>query len=493
MPYPTKESLPDAVKDNLPSEAQEIWRNAFNSAAKQFPGDEEKANKIAWDAIKTAGWTKDGEKWVKNSRDQDYSVWTSMKARCSNENDKDYARYGGRGIAVCERWRNSFEDFMKDMGVRSEGYTIERLNNDGNYEPKNCKWVDRATQAKNRNHALLHEFDAEVFSIGTWNGDNYSEADLDDMVKNFDLLKNEIKPPVKLGHNEKQTQDGQPALGWVSKVKRVGSKLIATLSSVPDIVHKALQSGRYKRVSSEIYWNYKSGESTFKRVLAGVALLGADIPAVTNLEDLEAFLSQSTDKGSFDKIAAYSFDVDEAGNISDKEEIMSEEMRRKYEAEIKVEKDLKEVAEKEARDYKAELDTIKKADAEKARKTEAENLKSFCETMVEAGKMTPAGRDIILEDGKHAYTEDGKIIIDAERFQKYVETHGKVLDLSEVGGKGKKEDKNYSTANEELAGKAQKYSVEKKCDYSTAIQAVLAEDKDLADRYISETEKMKEE
>ena len=62
MPYPTKESLPDAVKDNLPSEAQEIWRNAFNSADKQFPGDEEKADKVAWSAVKNAGWIKDGEK-----------------------------------------------------------------------------------------------------------------------------------------------------------------------------------------------------------------------------------------------------------------------------------------------------------------------------------------------------------------------------------------------------------------------------------------------
>ena len=491
MPYPTSESLPDAVKDNLPSEAQETWRNAFNGA----DGDEEKANKTAWDAVKSAGWIKEGEKWIKHSRDQDYSVWTSMKARCSNENDKDYARYGGRGITVCDRWQNSFEDFMKDMGARPEGHTIERLNNDGDYEPKNCKWVDRATQAKNRNHAVTHEFDAEVFSVGTWNGDKYSEADLDDMIKNFDLLKNEIKPPVKLGHNEKQTQDGQPALGWVSKLKRVGDKVIATLSSVPDIVHKALQSGRYKRVSSEIYWNYKSGENIFKRVLAGVALLGADIPAVTNLEDLGAFLSQSTDTGSFDKIAAYSFDVDNAGTIQKfKEEKQMDELKKKYETDIKIEKDAKEAAEKEARDYKDQLDTIKKAEAEKAKETEGENLKSFCETMVEAGKMTPVGRDIILEDGKHSYTEDGKIIIDAEKFQKYVETHGKILDVSEVGNKGgKKDDEKYATANEELAGKAQKYSVEKKVDYSTAIQAVLEEDKDLADRYMQETEKMKED
>ncbi len=484
MPYPTNDSLPDAVKSKLPPEAQEVWRNAFNEALKQTPDDEGKATTMAWTAVKDAGWIKEDDKWVKHTRDQTYSVWTSMKARCHNQNDKDYARYGGRGIVVCERWQASFEDFIKDMGSRPDGHTIERINNNGNYEPKNCKWVDRATQAKNRNHAMTHEFDAEVFSVGTWHGDKYSETDLDDMVKNFDSLKEKIKPPVKLGHNDKQTQDGQPSLGWVTGLKRIGSKLIATLTSVPDIVHKALQSGRYKRVSSEVYWNYKSGNETFKRVLAGVALLGADIPEVNNLEDLTAFLSQSTGKpGSFDEIKAYSFDVNDDGDIKNKEDNNVDE---KLKAE-------NEALKKKIEALQGQLDAMKGKEKEAGQKGEEDKLKAFCEERVKDGKMTPAGRDIILNGGKHSYAEDNKIILNIEDVQKYMETSWETMDIKELGVKGKtKDNKEYKTADEELAAKAQAYSGEHKIDYSTAIQAVLAEDHKLATWYVQETEDVRE-
>jgi hypothetical protein len=91
------------------------------------------------------------------TNDQDYSIWTSMKSRCNNPNDKDYAYYGGKGVKVCQKWQDSFEDFMKDMGPRPKGFTIERLNNDGNYEPRNCKWVSRADQSRNRNMVELKE------------------------------------------------------------------------------------------------------------------------------------------------------------------------------------------------------------------------------------------------------------------------------------------------------------------------------------------------
>jgi hypothetical protein len=82
-------------------------------------------------------------------RTRAYQIWRSMVARCSNPNRSDWSYYGGRGITVCDRWR-IFEHFLEDMGEPQPGLTIDRINGEGNYEPGNCRWATRATQAANR-------------------------------------------------------------------------------------------------------------------------------------------------------------------------------------------------------------------------------------------------------------------------------------------------------------------------------------------------------
>lgn len=81
----------------------------------------------------------------------EFYSWTNMKTRCFNKKSQDYEDYGGRGITVCERWKNSFKNFVEDMGLKPAGkYSIDRLNTNGNYELGNCRWGTDEQQARNK-------------------------------------------------------------------------------------------------------------------------------------------------------------------------------------------------------------------------------------------------------------------------------------------------------------------------------------------------------
>ena len=90
----------------------------------------------------------------RNIYSPEYQAWVNMRARCYNPSATQYADYGGRGIQVCEEWRDSFSAFYESLGPRPDGTSLDRIDNSGNYTPANCRWADRATQNANKRRNL---------------------------------------------------------------------------------------------------------------------------------------------------------------------------------------------------------------------------------------------------------------------------------------------------------------------------------------------------
>ena len=100
---------------------------------------------------------------------KEYSCWQGMNHRCYYKSNTYYHRYGGRGIKVCDRWRFSFENFLSDMGLApSKNHSLDRIDNDGNYEPSNCRWAEYEQQCNNKSRCRIVTCLGKSLSIAQW-------------------------------------------------------------------------------------------------------------------------------------------------------------------------------------------------------------------------------------------------------------------------------------------------------------------------------------
>lgn len=257
----------------------------------------------------------------------------------------------------------------------------------------------------------------EIFSVGQWNSDSFTQEDLQGIVKTFEETKAGVKPYIKLGHDKNQKiaensglqKDGLPSLGWVDKMYIKGDKLVADFTDIPKKVYDLIKVGAYKKVSCEMFFNVKIKERKFKHLLTAVSLLGADTPAVMNLNDIHAlyFESEETPRVYLDQALEFKFE-----ETKRKESIMS-----KTENEIKLELDLdtqkkafaaeKEKADKlaaEKEEQEKELAALKEFKAEAEKKAIAaelaikeEKVKAFTSSLVSEKLATPAMKPLITE------------------------------------------------------------------------------------------------
>lgn len=137
----------------------------------------------------------------------------------------------------------------------------------------------------------------EIMSVGRWNGHSIMLSTLENVVKGFEATREFALPVLKLGHNTEQellASDGLPAAGWVTNVYIQGKKLLADFQDIPEKIFKLIKNKAYRKVSVEIFQGYKFKGKEFNDLLGAVALLGADMPAMKNLNDIVALYSSDT-------------------------------------------------------------------------------------------------------------------------------------------------------------------------------------------------------
>lgn len=148
------------------------------------------------------------------SKSLEYDIWVHIKQRCTNPENKAFHNYGKRQITMCDRWIESFENFYADMGRKPKGLSVERRDNDGNYEPSNCYWGTRSEQSRNRRDNIWLEHDGENMVLQDWaNRFNVNATSLKrwlkkmTMVEIINKLKNykikKRKPSFRLTHESK--------------------------------------------------------------------------------------------------------------------------------------------------------------------------------------------------------------------------------------------------------------------------------------------------
>jgi len=172
----------------------------------------------------------------------EYRAWQGMKDRCYNINSIPYKSYGGRGIVVCDEWKNSFSSFLLDMGKRpSNLYSIDRYpNNDGNYEPNNCRWATKKEQAINRRSSNFIEYDGERLTVS-------------DMAIKLGVSQHTIYDRIIAGHSPFEHRQKKLILDMQTGIYYLSVKEAAFVKNISTPYLTSQLNGGHRNKSNMIY------------------------------------------------------------------------------------------------------------------------------------------------------------------------------------------------------------------------------------------------
>ena len=235
----------------------------------------------------------------------------------------------------------------------------------------------------------------ELFGVGVWNQMPFKQKDLESIERSYKAFTGVLRVPLKLGHNEEQPMtDGQPALGWVGNVRLAEDKkkLLGDFTDLPEVVYKAIEGKLYNSLSIELAQNVDYKGSRYQWVLEGVALLGADLPAVNTISDLSKYL----DAGENEKPVAMSrlsFSNSTTQKQIKEESQMTVDIEEFNKLKLEFSK-LQNQKEQDTLNFEAEKAKLEEEKTRQVFSIKKESLASKLESLVASKAITPAQRDV---------------------------------------------------------------------------------------------------
>ena len=323
----------------------------------------------------------------------------------------------------------------------------------------------------------------EIFAVGKWNGISFTESDLVAIASAFHELGDNMQVPLKLGHNKEQkVTDGAPALGWARNIVFESGKLLADFIDVPDVMVDSIKKNLFKNVSIELDAGVQWKEKFFNYVLSGVAILGADIPAVNVLADLKTFLTR--EQLCFKSKQLLTFNYQRGDDMDELEKA------RKELAELK---QSNATLEAEKVTFTAEKDKLE-AEAKTVKFTaDKKDIETSLDDLVKSEVIVPATREKFMAKINDADTDSRDSAIESVKFS--IDTLKETMDVKSTQGKeqGKSGNANEEEESDELpsvilCARAKKVALEHKVSFSVARKQVIDSDPVLGRAYMDEVD-----